>query len=61
MRSVEDPKEFIKANLEAKPSGLRHLLRQMQSRKHAGKNTTIDRTKLGNANLSAFERTMKRR
>ena len=33
MSAVEDPRMFIKAHIDAKPSGLRHLLREMQSRK----------------------------
>lgn len=33
MRAVDNPADFIRANVDAKPSGLRHLLRDMQSRK----------------------------
>ena len=33
MRAVEDPGSFIKSYLHEKPSGLRHLLREMQTRK----------------------------
>jgi len=35
MRAVEDPSKYIRANLDSKPSGLRHLLQEMQSRKRA--------------------------
>lgn len=61
MRAVEDPSKFIKANVESTSSGLRHLLRQMQSRKRIGKTGKAERAKLGHACLSAFERTMIRR
>ena len=33
LSAVADPGGYIKANLDSKPSGLRHLLREMQSRK----------------------------
>ena len=33
LSAVTDPSSFIRANLHAKPSGLRHLLREMQNRK----------------------------
>ena len=49
MRAVEDPGSFIKSYLQEKPSGLRHLLREMQSRKrvNAGASVPIaDRTSL---------------
>ena len=36
MNAVGDPASFIKANIEAKPSSLRHLLNGMERRKRNG-------------------------
>ena len=49
MRAVEDPSSFIKSYLQEKPSGLRHLLREMQSRKRANAGASVpiaDKTNL---------------
>ena len=60
MQAVADPTRFIKANIDAKPSGLRHLLREMQSRKRV---TGVPRDKnlLKDVSPSAFERAVRRK
>ena len=37
MRAVREPAKFITASVDSKPSGLRHLLREMQNRKRKDK------------------------
>ena len=37
MQAVREPAKFITASVDSKPSGLRHLLREMQSRKRKDK------------------------
>ena len=59
VRAVEDPSSFIKANLESKPSGLRHLLREMQSRKRLN-GVKRDPKLLKEVSPSAFERVLRR-
>ena len=59
MRAVEDPSKFIRANLEAKPSGLRHLLREMQTRKRqAGEKR--DKALVKEVSPSAYDRLLMR-
>ena len=41
MQAVADPGSFIKSYLHEKPSGLRHLLREMQSRKRVNAGASV--------------------
>lgn len=61
VRAVENPADFIKANVDAKPSGLRHLLREMQSRKRLAQDKPRDKALLKEVSPSAFDRVMRRR
>ena len=60
MRAVENPGGFIKANLDSKPSGLRHMLREMQSRKRV-QGIKRDQQLLQEVSPSAFDRVMRRK
>jgi len=60
MGAVADPGSFIKANLDSKPSGLRHLLREMQSRKRVN-GQARDKAFVKEVSPSAFERVMRRK
>ena len=44
MTAVDDPSSFIKSYLHEKPSGLRHLLREMQSRKRINAGASVQPT-----------------
>ena len=59
VRSVADPVEFIRANLEARPSDTRQLLREMNSRKVTGQ--IRDPTLLKELSPSAYVRALRRK
>ena len=69
MSAVKDPSSFIRSYLEEKPSGLRHLLREMQSRKREDNNfsTREKRQQIEKDNMmlevspSAYARVIKRK
>ena len=60
MNAVGDPASFIRANIEARPSGLRHLLNGMQRRKINGQ-PKDKKLLLKELSPSAFERSLNRR
>ena len=64
MTAVDDPSGFIKSYLHEKPSGLRHLLREMQSRKriNAGASVPINdkTTMMRDVSPSAYARVIGR-
>ena len=60
VHAVDDPGSFIRANLDARPSNLRRLLRDMQNRKRIN-GTKLDRNLLNEESPSAFERAINRR
>ena len=41
MQAVQDPGSFIKSYVHEKPVGMRHLLREMQSRKRENNNNNV--------------------
>lgn len=53
VKCVEDAGQFIRANLDSKPSGLRMLLKDMQSRKRA-QGEIRDKQMLSNVSPSAY-------
>ena len=60
VRAVNDPSSFIKANLDSKPSGLRHLLREMQSRKRVS-GIPRDKKLVKEVSPSAYDRYVRRK
>ena len=60
VQAVKDPSSFIRAQVESKPSGLRHLLREMQNRKRVT-GAPRDKNLLNKASPSAFERAIRRK
>ena len=63
MRAVENPGNFIKSYLNEKPSGLRHLLREMQGRKRVNVGPVSKQDKINlmkEVSPSAFERFTRR-
>ena len=60
VRAVDDPVKFIRENVESKPSGLRMLLRDMQSRKRA-QGESKDKKMLNEVSPSAYMRSVRRR
>ena len=60
VHAVDDPGSFIRANLDARPSNLRRLLREMQNRKRVN-GTKRDTNLLSEASPSAFARNINRR
>ena len=61
MVSVPDPKGFIRANLDSKPSGLRQMLRDMQARKRQQGVSSYEKKMAQHNSLSAYQRTQRRR
>ena len=61
MRGVDDPASWIKENVQSNSSGLRHLLREMQSRKRIQNGQKRDKLLLNEVSPSAFDRVMRRR
>ena len=59
MSAVREPAKFITASVDSKPSGLRHLLRDMQNRKRYFGDYR-DKKILKDASPSAFERAVRR-
>ena len=58
---VKDPASYIREKLESKPSGLRHLLRELQSRKRIQNGQKRDPVLLKEVSPSAFDRVVRRR
>ena len=60
MQAVADPGSFIKSYLHEKPSGLRHLLREMQNRKRVNAGASVSKLSEKEGSPSAYARVIGR-